>query len=110
MPLTIEKLRKAKALLDEAPTPDYIVAANKKAFFVTEKDLDGSMRWNITSSIDRENGFVMLDTEDYAGKITREIMRTKEEAIRNALIALGWTPPLEPPKWIESHENTQNHQ
>ena len=35
----------------------------------------------------------MLDVQDYAGRITQEIMRTKEEAIREALIALGWTPP-----------------
>ena len=30
---------------------------------------------------------------DIAGKITEEIIQTKSEQIRNALIDLGWTPP-----------------
>ena len=30
-----------------------------------------------------------------AGKITEEIIQTKSEQIRNALIDLGWTPPAE---------------
>ena len=32
---------------------------------------------------------------EIAGKITEEIIQTKSEQIRNALIDLGWTPPPE---------------
>ena len=62
--------------------------------------------WTMKPSIDPENGVVMLGVQDYAGRITQEIMRTKEKAIREALIALGWTPPVEPPEWWnENHNN-----
>lgn len=48
---------------------------------------------------------------DIAGKITEEIIQTKSEQIRNALIDLGWLPPDSDPlhsvrytyrKWMES--------
>ena len=32
---------------------------------------------------------------EIAGKITEEIIQTKSDQIRNALIDLGWTPPPE---------------
>jgi len=67
-------------------------------------------QWKITPSIDVTNGIVFLDTEDWGGKITREVMRTKEAAVREALIALGWTPPLEPPEWMEFPRDTRNDQ
>jgi hypothetical protein len=64
-----------------------------------------SMKWTFTPSIDREKGLVMLDTEDWGGKITREVMNTKERAIRRALIALGWIPP--PGERTESPRDTR---
>jgi len=57
------------------------------------------MQWKITPSFDRATGIVALETEDWGGRITREVMNTKDQAIRKALIALGWTPP--------THERTE---
>lgn len=51
-------------------------------------------------------GLVMLDTEPPFGVFKREVIRTKEKAVRKALIALGWTPPVEPPELMESPRGT----
>jgi hypothetical protein len=75
--LTINSLAKARAIIDSIPKR--------------------KMQWKITPSIDRANGTVALEVEDWAGKITREVMNTKDVAVRKALIALGWTPPPETP-------------
>ena len=64
-----------------------------------------SMKWTFTPSIDREKGLVMLDIEKPIGAMEREIMRTKEKAVRKALIALGWTPP--PGERTESPRDTR---
>lgn len=57
--------------------------------------------WTCTPSVDFEKGAITLEVQDWSGRITREIMQTKEHAIRQALIALGWTPPTEPHPWME---------
>ena len=48
--------------------------------------------WTVTPSIDRMTGEISIATE-IAGRVTRQIIQTQEAAIREALIALGWTPP-----------------
>jgi len=75
--LTIDSLTKARAIMDSIP--------------------ERKMQWKFIPSVDRANGTVAIETEDWAGKITREFMNTKEAAVRKSLIALGWTPPPETP-------------
>ena len=47
----------------------------------------------VTPSVNIDTGEIHLMTEDITGRYYREVMRTKDEATRTALIALGWTPP-----------------
>ena len=55
------------------------------------------MKYNIKTGIDFQTGAVFLETEqEFQGVrevLFREVVRTKDEAIREALIKLGWTPP-----------------
>lgn len=51
-------------------------------------------KFNITTTADKLSGEIRQIT-DIAGKITEEIIETKSEQIRERLIELGWTPPLE---------------
>ena len=37
----------------------------------------------------------ILQTTDIMGDIMRQVIRTKESQVREALIVLGWTPPKE---------------
>lgn len=41
------------------------------------------------------NGTIELTTRDIVGRMTKDILNTKEEMIRQALIQLGWLPPEE---------------
>lgn len=41
---------------------------------------------------------IIEQTIDIAGSHTRRVMDTAEQHIRDALIALGWTPPPDPPR------------
>lgn len=54
---------------------------------------DDTFKLDIASIIDREKGIVELCTSDARGLISREVMRLKEQAVREGLIALGWSPP-----------------
>jgi hypothetical protein len=59
------------------------------------------MKIKINTTLDRESGSIKVDTiEDFeiegvAEKLSTLIMETREKAIRDALIRLGWTPPRE---------------
>ena len=75
MPITIESLQKARASLAEDPQPEFI-----EAEIGGVKLPSAPMRWTMKPSVDPERGLVMLDVQDYAGRITQEIMRTKEKA------------------------------
>lgn len=45
------------------------------------------------------NGDITLEEkwphQDLRGQMARQIIRTRDKAVRQALIALGWTPPLD---------------
>ena len=48
--------------------------------------------FKVTHEINAVSGEIAIITE-IAGKIEREIIQSKSDQIRNALIDLGWTPP-----------------
>jgi hypothetical protein len=59
--------------------------------------LDFTKAWEgvkFTPTVDFEKKIAGVEI-DAAGKITREFIRTKEKAIRQALNALGWLSPEE---------------
>lgn len=43
----------------------------------------------------------ITEYDDWTGKVVRQIINTKEQMVRDALIRLGWTPPKE-----ENNETT----
>lgn len=45
--------------------------------------------------VDFQSGEIQLETMDAERAIMREVIKTKDKAIRSALITLGWTPPPE---------------
>ena len=52
------------------------------------------MKWTFTTTI--KDGEIALDTtleQEAIKTVSRAILDTKEKAIRDALIRLGWTPP-----------------
>lgn len=49
--------------------------------------------WKITPEVCFNTQEVRLKVEALGEKISTEVMKTKEDATRAALIALGWTPP-----------------
>jgi len=51
--------------------------------------------WKVTYSADPITGEIELVTR-VMDRITREILQAKSDCLRNALIDLGWTPPMEP--------------
>lgn len=40
-------------------------------------------------------GVIIYDVSEGSNLVTRDILDTKEQQIRDALISLGWTPPPE---------------
>lgn len=54
-----------------------------------------SFETNVTPSIDINTGEIQLVISNTAGQHHTEVMHTKDEAIRAALIALGWTSPTD---------------
>lgn len=59
------------------------------------------MKWQFTSTVNHETGDIWMTTsmpnlEGTMEIVHREVARTKEAAFREALIALGWTPPDSP--------------
>ena len=55
--------------------------------------MEKPLQYKITPHVDYEAEEIHLKIEDLAGKTITEIYRLKDEAIRQALINLGWTPP-----------------
>lgn len=51
-------------------------------------------KYNVVTEPNPVTGEIKQITE-IAGRIQEEIIQTKSEQIRNALIDLGWTPPPE---------------
>lgn len=47
----------------------------------------------VTPSFNAEDQVLQFETSSHAQVISREVIRFKEETTREALIALGWTPP-----------------
>jgi hypothetical protein len=59
-------------------------------------DIAQEMRkYKIVTEPDPRTGDIRIITE-MMGKIEEEIIQTKSDQIRNALIDLGWTPPEGP--------------
>ena len=53
------------------------------------------MRYNIDTKVIDKDIISTVSTEDPMEVITRKIIRTQDDQIRQALITLGWTPPKE---------------
>lgn len=50
-------------------------------------------RWRMGVGTDIHPGGLIVQTIDLAGEVQRRVLDTAEQQVRNALIALGWTPP-----------------
>lgn len=53
------------------------------------------------------NGNIELTTRDIVGRMTKDILNTKEEMVRQALIQLGWLPPEESFKLLDCLSDIQ---
>jgi len=62
-------------------------------------DTSPTMNFKVTPEVDFETEEVRLKLEtsykEMVTQVSREVLRTKEKAVRAGLIALGWTPPGE---------------
>lgn len=58
------------------------------------EDFSYKLECNIEPSI-FNNGIIELTTRDIVGRMTKDILNTKEDMIRQALMQLGWLPPEE---------------
>lgn len=77
-----------------------------------KEDFSYNLEWTIEPSI-LNNGIIELTTRDIVGRLTKDILNTKEEMIRQGLTQLGWLPPEDVVKlhkqldiaenWIEPH-------
>lgn len=54
-----------------------------------------SFETKVTPSIDINTGEITVLVEAMGQRISKDVMYTKDEATRAALIAMGWTPPAE---------------
>lgn len=54
-----------------------------------------SFETEVTPSIDINTGEITVLVEAIGQRISKDVMYTKDEATRAALIAMGWTPPAE---------------
>lgn len=52
-----------------------------------------TIKYTVTPFVDFTKETLGLDITLPSGQIAREVMNLKERAIREGLIALGWTPP-----------------
>ncbi len=50
--------------------------------------------WDVNYGVNKVTGEIQIVTR-ILGKIETEIIQSKSDQLRNALIDLGWTPPLE---------------
>lgn len=58
------------------------------------------MKWELAPTVNHATGDITVTTSmpDLRGQmavVSHELMRTRDAAFREALIALGWTPPNE---------------
>jgi hypothetical protein len=53
----------------------------------------GKMQIGVKTYADPNTGRIIQEVFNYENVIMKQVMETKEEQIRQALIALGWTPP-----------------
>lgn len=59
------------------------------------------MRYTVKTNHNAEGTIVqtvLAEGHDWKAVISREIVHTQDAQVRQALIALGWTPPRETPK------------
>ena len=60
-----------------------------------------TMKWKFMPRVDIANQRFELETfsivDGFPAQLTSEIFDCKDECVRRALIALGWTPPPEKP-------------
>lgn len=54
-----------------------------------------NLETKVTPSVNINTGEIQLVISNTAGQHHTEVLRTKDEAIRAALISLGWTPPTD---------------
>lgn len=68
-------------------------------------DKPSSLKWHITPSI--KDGKAIIDScTEWNGvrdRVTRSVLDTKDEAIRQCLIVMGWSPPPKTPSCL--HDN-----
>ena len=57
--------------------------------------------WSVTRIVNHEEGTIRVDTKikpphpGFGANLYRYYLKTKEDAVREGLIELGWTPPCE---------------
>ncbi|MFH1806812.1 MAG: hypothetical protein ABID63_18180 [Pseudomonadota bacterium] len=56
-------------------------------------DWPGNFIYTAKALADPETGRIIIETGYNTGHITRRMIETEDHAVREALIALGWTPP-----------------
>jgi hypothetical protein len=73
-----------------------------------------TIKYTVTPFVDFSKETIALDVTSPSGQIAREVMNLKERAIREGLIALGWTPPgiadslAEAQSWCDHENHKQN--
>ena len=53
------------------------------------------LTYDVCCGVDPETESIYLAVKRSGEIVSHEVMRTKEKAIRDSLIKLGWTPPEE---------------
>ena len=53
--------------------------------------------YNISTRFDASNGVITQQVKNHSQELWRWIINTREAQVRDALVALGWTPPPDKP-------------
>ena len=60
--------------------------------------MQSKLTYDVCCGVDPESESIHLAVKRAQEVLSHEVMRTKERAVREALIELGWTPPEEAQK------------
>lgn len=55
------------------------------------------LEYHLDSTLDLENKTITIELRKATEKLSKWVIDTRESAIRDALIKLGWIPPSTPP-------------
>lgn len=65
--------------------------------------------YTLKTLVNRETESIMCELVKNQETVSKWVMDTREQLIREALIRLGWTPPVICKWWCESHEREATH-